>query len=42
VETGRTEFPLSPRYGEHTAAVLQEAGLERAEIDDLVRRGVVH
>lgn len=42
VETGRKEFPLAPRYAEHSEAILQEAGLERAEIDDLLRRGVAH
>ncbi|MEN8151196.1 MAG: CoA transferase [Planctomycetota bacterium] len=41
VETGRNEYPISPKYGEHTRAVLLEAGLEDAEIDDLVDRGVV-
>jgi len=42
VETGRKEFPLAPRYAEHSEAILREAGLESAEIDDLLRRGVVH
>jgi crotonobetainyl-CoA:carnitine CoA-transferase CaiB-like acyl-CoA transferase len=41
VETGRNEYALSPRYGEHTRAVLSEAGLADGEIDDLVDRGVV-
>jgi crotonobetainyl-CoA:carnitine CoA-transferase CaiB-like acyl-CoA transferase len=41
VETGRNEYPISPRYGEHTRAVLEEAGLGSDEIDDLVARGVV-
>jgi len=40
VETGRREYSLSPRYGEHTRAVLREAGLADAEIDGLVERGV--
>ena len=42
VETGRREYPLSPRYGEHTRAVLAEAGVAPGEVDDLLRRGVVH
>jgi crotonobetainyl-CoA:carnitine CoA-transferase CaiB-like acyl-CoA transferase len=41
VETGRREFGLAPRYGEHTASVLAEAGLGEAEIEDLAGRGVV-
>jgi crotonobetainyl-CoA:carnitine CoA-transferase CaiB-like acyl-CoA transferase len=41
VETGRSDYGLSPRYGEHTRAVLAEAGLDDGEIDDLVDRGVV-
>jgi len=42
VETGRRHLSLSPGYGEHTREVLGEAGLEGGEIDDLIRRGVVH
>jgi crotonobetainyl-CoA:carnitine CoA-transferase CaiB-like acyl-CoA transferase len=42
VETGRTEFPLAPRYGEHTREILRETGLAESEIDDLKGRGVVH
>lgn len=42
VDTERTEFPLAPRYGEHTRKILQETGLEESEIDDLKGRGVVH
>jgi crotonobetainyl-CoA:carnitine CoA-transferase CaiB-like acyl-CoA transferase len=42
VETGRKEFPLAPRYGEHTRAILRETGLEPTEIDELEGRGVVH
>ena len=41
VETGRREFRLSPRYGEHTRSVLEETGFDGAEIDDLFGRGVV-
>jgi crotonobetainyl-CoA:carnitine CoA-transferase CaiB-like acyl-CoA transferase len=41
VESGREEYGLSPRYGEHTREVLREAGLEGDEIDDLAARGVV-
>jgi crotonobetainyl-CoA:carnitine CoA-transferase CaiB-like acyl-CoA transferase len=40
VETGQTEFPLSPSYGEHTRAVLGEAGLGENEIEDLIERGI--
>jgi crotonobetainyl-CoA:carnitine CoA-transferase CaiB-like acyl-CoA transferase len=42
VETGRREFPLAPRYGEHTRRILEETGLEETEIEDLTRGGVVH
>jgi len=42
VDTGRDEYDLAPRFGEHTRAILEETGLAGAEIDDLVRRGVVH
>ncbi len=42
VETGRRDYPLSPRYGEQTRRILEEVGLRVAEIDDLVKRGVVH
>jgi crotonobetainyl-CoA:carnitine CoA-transferase CaiB-like acyl-CoA transferase len=42
VDAGRTDFPLAPRYGEHTREILREAGLENSEIDGLERRGVVH
>ncbi len=41
VETGRREFPLSPRYGEHTESVLEEVGLTLDEIADLAERGVI-
>jgi len=41
VDTGRSEYSLSPSYGEHTHRVLAEVGLEEAEIRDLVERGVV-
>jgi len=42
VETGRSEFRLAPRYGEHTREVLRDAGLTETEIDDLESQGVVH
>jgi len=42
VATGRREFPLAPRYGEHSRKVLEEARLARSEIDDLIKQGVVH
>lgn len=43
VEAGETpsEFAFPPRYGEHTASVLAEAGLSTAEIADLVGQGVI-
>ncbi len=37
----RGELPFPPAYGEHTDAVLREAGLGRAEIDALRDDGVV-
>ena len=42
VETGQRLFSLAPRYGEHTRAVLEEAGLGGAEIDRLARDRVIH
>ena len=42
VETESREYSLAPRYGEHTREVLEETGLAGDEIDDLMRRGVVH
>jgi crotonobetainyl-CoA:carnitine CoA-transferase CaiB-like acyl-CoA transferase len=36
------EFSLAPRYGEHTRTVLEQSGLAAGEIEDLLRRGVVH
>jgi len=42
VETGRREYALAPRYGEHTREVLEEAGLRAGEIEGLLERGVVH
>ena len=35
------EYPFAPRYGEHTRAVLREAGLADGDIDTLARDGVV-
>jgi crotonobetainyl-CoA:carnitine CoA-transferase CaiB-like acyl-CoA transferase len=34
-------LPFAPAYGEHTGAVLAEAGLDGAEIEDLRSAGVV-
>jgi crotonobetainyl-CoA:carnitine CoA-transferase CaiB-like acyl-CoA transferase len=42
VESGRADYSLSPRYGEHTRKVLGEIGMGAAEIEDLAARGVVH
>jgi crotonobetainyl-CoA:carnitine CoA-transferase CaiB-like acyl-CoA transferase len=42
VDTGRDAYDLAPRFGEHTRAILEESGVTGDEIDDLVRRGVVH
>lgn len=36
----RREFPFPPKYGEHTRAVLAEAGYGTAEIDALAQAGV--
>ena len=41
VETGRDRFDRSPRYGEHTVAILREVGLDGQEIEALEERGVV-
>jgi len=35
------ELPFAPGYGEHSAALLSEAGVEQAEIAELQQRGVV-
>jgi len=35
------QLPFAPDYGEHTRAVLEEAGLDRGEIADLEEQGVV-
>jgi crotonobetainyl-CoA:carnitine CoA-transferase CaiB-like acyl-CoA transferase len=35
------DLPFAPKYGEHTRAVLAEAGLARAEVDALYGAGVV-
>jgi len=42
VDTGRTEFAVAPRYGEHTRSVLRDAGIEGHELEDLASQGVVH
>jgi crotonobetainyl-CoA:carnitine CoA-transferase CaiB-like acyl-CoA transferase len=34
-------LPFAPDYGEHTRAVLEEAGLDRGEIADLEEEGVI-
>ncbi len=41
LEAAGGELPFCPGYGEHTAAVLAEAGLSGAEIASLAERGVV-
>ncbi|MCP4898945.1 MAG: CoA transferase [bacterium] len=41
VDTGKDEFALSPRYGEHTRQILNEARLSEDQIDSLLERGVV-
>lgn len=33
---------LAPRWGQHSAGVLREAGLSEADIDGLHKRGVGH
>lgn len=35
------ELPFAPAYGEHTEAVLLEAGLTRGEVSALRQEGVV-
>ena len=35
------ELPFAPHYGEHTDAVLGEAGISASEIADLRRKGVI-
>ncbi|TAK50127.1 MAG: CoA transferase [Xanthobacteraceae bacterium] len=39
---GPTHMGFAPRYGEHSRAVLAEAGFSGAECDDLVASGIVH
>ena len=41
VDTERQRFTLSPKYGEHTRTVLEEAGISPEEIGGLFDRGVV-
>ena len=41
LDEARTELPFPPRYGEHTAAVLREAGFGDDEIEDLAEGGIV-
>ena len=40
VATPVQEYALSPRYGEHTKRLLEEVGLGRGEIDEMIERGV--
>ena len=37
----RADLILPPEIGEHTVEILREAGLDQAEIDRLLREGVV-
>ena len=41
VTGGPDEFAFAPKYGQHTAAVLREAGVTQSEFDELATRGVV-
>jgi crotonobetainyl-CoA:carnitine CoA-transferase CaiB-like acyl-CoA transferase len=41
-ETPLEVVRLAPNLGEHTREILREAGLENAEIEQLIERGVVH
>lgn len=36
-----TSFPFPPHYGEHTRAVLAQAGIRGGDYDDLARSGIV-
>jgi crotonobetainyl-CoA:carnitine CoA-transferase CaiB-like acyl-CoA transferase len=39
---GASGFSFAPRYGEHTQAVLREAGFDLAELDELLAGGVIN
>jgi crotonobetainyl-CoA:carnitine CoA-transferase CaiB-like acyl-CoA transferase len=41
VDGARTVLPMAPRYGEHTRALLAEAGLAAGEIEALFGAGIV-
>jgi crotonobetainyl-CoA:carnitine CoA-transferase CaiB-like acyl-CoA transferase len=41
VEASGMPYRAAPACGEHTAAVLRDAGLGDAEIDDLARAGAI-
>ena len=36
-----SDLPFPPKYGEHTRAVLGEAGYDAAQLDNLVATGVI-
>ena len=38
---GRTALPFPAKYGEHTRAVLREAGLAEAEVETLKQAKVI-
>lgn len=40
LNTHNSELPFAPAYGEHSRALLSEAGFSAAEVDDLISRGV--
>jgi len=36
-----TELPFAPKYGEHTRAVLSEAGYDSAQLEELIATGII-
>ncbi len=41
IDQAPTHFPIAPRYGEHTFAILQEAGYSPQQCDTMLQDGIV-